>query len=324
MAIGIVMVMLLGGNLAWSEDCGIVNPSFETPALRIDDLSIEEPNGWDVDLLGGKFKGYIYTDWRTDGSYGLSLYLPRRVNYLAGDMAKVSQAEPIDLTGLREIIFDVKLAGTGVWDPTVCTAVVLIDDDVVWESISEGPDARGEYLDQSYVVEDRYKDGGPHSISFGMRINVDYSSPFGVDRAYQTHWDMFDCTLYCGGAAPIPGDINDDCCVDANDLNILADMWLADAVDPNDPANLSPDGDDLTSFATIDFRDFAVYAGGWDGTLFGLEALAEFWLAIVDPAYEYNLFTEDDITPSSQINFLDLAVLGNHWMECSIIDSNSP
>lgn len=318
MAIGVAMVMLLTGNLAWSDDCGIVNPSFEDDGA-VNDIAAVAPTGWTADLLGGNFGGYIYTNWKTDGFYSLSLHLNSRVDYFAGDMATVSQAKPIDMSVVRQINFDVMLeTGFGPWDPNVCTAVVLIDDDVVWESNSVGPDVRGVYRDQVYIIENKYRDEGLHTISLGMRMNVDWF--YWIDEAYQTYWDMIDCNLYCGGAAPIEGDINNDCCVDGNDLKLLADMWLADAIDPNDPANLSHDGDELTSFATIDFYDFAVYAGGWAGDMLGLEGLAEYWLGIVDPDYEFNLFTEDDIRPSAEINFLDLAVLGNHWLECSFIE----
>jgi len=311
-AIGVVMVMLSAGNLAWSDDCGIVNPSFEDDGA-IDDIAAQEPNGWSVDLLGGNFGGYIYTDWKTDGFYSLSLHLNRRVDYFAGDMATVTQTEPIKFDKIRQIIFDVKLDTlSGAWDPTECTAVVLIDDDVVWESNSVGPDVRGEYRDQVYVIEDKYKLEGLHTLSLGMRMNVD--AYYWIQRAYQTHWDMVDCNLYCGGAEPIEGDINDDCCVDANDLKLLAELWLSDDVDPNDRENLFR-GDDVPATDTIvDFRDFAVYAFDWDGgSMIDLQGIAEYWLRGVEPDSQFNLFGR----PRGEINFMDLAVLGNNWLECS-------
>ena len=320
MAIGVVMVMLLTGNLAWSEDCGIVNPSFEDDGAI--DLAITNPNGWSVDLLGGSFGGNIYTNWHVgDGLYSLSLHLKTRVQYYPGDMAKVSTAEPINLTGIDQINFNLKLDHDYVstqWDPNICTAVVLVDEDVVWESNSAGSDVTGEYLDQAYVVENKYKDDELHTLSLGMRINVE--AYYWSNKDYILRWDAIGCTLHCGGAAPLAGDINDDCCVDGNDLKLLAEVWLGEAIEPNDPANLYHGDDDPTNFATIDFRDFAVYAGDWDGTMYGLAGLAEYWLATVDPDYEYNLFTEDDIRPRGEINFMDLAVLGNNWLECSVIE----
>jgi hypothetical protein len=318
MAIGVVMVMLLTGNLAWSEDCGIVNPSFEDDGAI--DLAVDDPNGWTVDLMGGGFGGYIYTNWHVgDGHYSLSLHSIRRVRYYPGDVAKVSMAEPISLTGIRQINFNLKLDSnySSQWNPDTYTAIVMVDEDVVWDSNIAGLNALGEYLNQAYVVEGKYKDDDLHTLSLGMRMNAekyDY-----LDEIYIVRWDVIDCNLYCGGAAPLEGDINQDCCVDGSDLKLLAEVWLGEAIELNDPANLYHD-DDLTNFATIDFRDFAVYAGEWDGTLYGLAGLAEYWLAIVDPDYEYNLFTEDDIRPRGEINFMDLAVLGNNWLECSVIE----
>jgi len=317
MAIGVTMVMLSAANLARPEDCGIVNPSFEADDAEIEDIAIQAPIGWNVDLLDGKFYGFIYTHWPTDGDYNLSLYLNKKVQYYPGDTARVSLAEPIVLSGVRQIAFDVKLdTGSGAWDPNVCTAVVLIDDDVVWESNSIGLDVRGEYRDQVYVVEDKYKDQDLHTVSLGMRMNVE--AYYWVQYLYRTHWDMVDCDLYCGGAGPVEGDINDDCCVDANDLKLLAELWLSDGVDPNDPANLSDVGDDPNSYAIIDFHDFALYAFIWDGDMTVLkDEIAFNWLNDgIDPDYEYNLYGEGDIRPRGEINFFDLAVLARNWMNC--------
>jgi len=164
MAIGVTMVMLSAGNPTRSEDCGIVNPSFEEgdefPIYLATDASI----GWSVDLLDGKFDGYVYTAWATDGFYNLSLHLKNRKQYYAGDTAMISQAEPIDMSGITRITFDVKLdTASGGWDPNVCSAVVLIDDDVVWESNSVGSDVRGEYPG-SFVVDHEYRTGRLHTL----------------------------------------------------------------------------------------------------------------------------------------------------------------
>jgi len=313
MAIGAIMVMLLAVNLARSEDCGIVNPSFEDDG-RIDDISVEEPNGWTVNIPAGKFVGYIYTDWHTDGFYSLTLYSKKRVQLYAGDTGTVSQQ--MDLAAVNEITFDVKLdTAFGAWDPAVCSAVLLIDGDVVWRSKSVGSDVRGVYLGQVYTVEDKYRTAGLHTLSLGMRMNVD--SYFWTESMYKLQWDNVGCSLFCGGAPLLKGDINRDCCVDANDLKLLAGLWLGDGVDPNDAANLSGVGDDLTSYATIDFRDFANYAAAWPGDMLGTEGIAAYWLGVVDPDYEYNLFHGDDIRPRAAINFFDLAVFAETWLGCS-------
>jgi hypothetical protein len=134
---------------------------------------------------------------------------------------------------------------------------------------------------------------------------------------YMTSWDVVDCNVYCGGAGLIKGDLDRNCCVDANDLTILAGLWLSEEVAPDDTANLSPHGDELTSFATIDFRDFAMWAAGWSGDMLALQGLADLWLLIVDPDSPYNAYTEDDIRPHASIDFFDVAVLAHTWLECA-------
>jgi len=316
MAIGAIMVMLLAVNLARSEDCAIVNPSFEVDVSGIEDIAAKEPNGWTVDIPDGKFSGYTRMDWKTDGRYSLTLYSKKKVQLYAGDTATVSQQ--MDLAAVNEITFDVKLDTPSAvywWEPNVCTAVMLIDGDVVWESNSVGSDVRRVYPGQVYTVEDKYRTAGLHTLSLGMRMNVD--SYFWPEWRYKPQWDNVGCSLFCGGAPLLKGDINRDCCVDANDLKLLADLWLSDGVDPNDAANLSGVGDDLTSYATIDFRDFANYAAAWPGDMVGMEGIAAYWLGVVDPDYEYNLFHGDDIRPRAAINFFDLAVFAETWLGCS-------
>ena len=318
-AIGVTMVMLLAGNLVRGEDCGIVNPSFEDDG-RIDDISVRAPTGWSVDMSGGKFSGYIdtysRTGWATDALYSLVMHT-NKVQFLAGEMATVGQE--VNLSDTAAILFDVKLDTSSAvipWDPCVCTAVILLDGDVVWESNSVGT-IKGEYLDQVYVVGHEYRTAEPHTLAFGMRINQDIR--FYVTKVYVTQWDMFQCSP-CTGPGVIEGDIDGDCCVDANDLMLLAGAWLSDGVDPNDKVNLFHGDDDPTSYATVDFRDFANYAAVWEGDMREVEELTDHWLAIVDPDYEYNLFHGDDIRPRAAINFFDLAVLADTWLDCGSLE----
>jgi len=170
---------------ATAQTCAILNGSFEDDGL-INDIAVQEPNAWTVDIAGGKFVGYIYTAWRTDGFYGLTLYSKKRVQLFAGDTVTVSQQ--MDLAAVSEITFDVKLdTAFGAWDPAVCSAVLLIDGDVVWRSNSVGSDVRGVYLGQVYAVEEKYRTAGLHTLSLGMRMNVD--SYFWTDGLYMTQWD---------------------------------------------------------------------------------------------------------------------------------------
>jgi len=308
-AIGVIMIALLVGNAARADDCVIVNGSFEDDGW-IPNIESRDPIGWVVDMSAVKFGGRVYTDWATDGDYSLTVYSDW-ATFSAGDMATVSQ--DVNLADVVRIVFDVNLA-TGSkyvkWDPNICTAVVLVDGDVIWDSNSAGLVAKGAYRGE-VCIDKKYRTEGLHTVSLGIRINV--NEPLWEN--YYTRWDAVDCNN-CPGVGFVKGDISGDCYVDANDLKVLAGLWLSDGVDPNDAANLSAVGDDLTSYATIDFRDFANYAAAWPGDMIGIEAIAAYWLGPVDPDYEYNLFHGDDITPRAAINFFDLAVLAETWLGC--------
>jgi len=257
---GVVMVMLLAANYIQAEECRIVNGSFEDNGW-ITDITAKEPNGWDVNVPAGKFFGYVKQDWPTDGAFNLTLDSWRWVVFDVNDMTAVSQQ--VNLTGIDEVTFDLKLdtyPTINPWDPGRCSAVVLIDGNAVWESNSTGSDVRGKYFDQTYTIESKYKDGQKHLLSFGMRFNTaGYLSP-----SYKTHWDSIKCIIYCGGGGLLAGDFNRDCFVDANDLELLTDVWL-DEVEPNDKYNLFH-GDDSGGHGTINFLDFAIFADTWLGS----------------------------------------------------------
>ncbi len=264
--ISVTMAVLLTGSLARAQVCEIVNNSFEDDGW-ISDITVKEPNGWDVDLPAGKFRGYVYTDWASDPYdpnnpgpyYSLTVYSQWFTTFTTGDMATVSQ--DVNLTNVDEVVFDLKLdtLGNTLWDPSVCTAVLLIDDEVVWEANSVGSDVRGEYLGQAYVVEARFKDGSPHKLSMGLRINV---AEMLFER-YAAYWDFFECVSYCDGNGLLAGDFNRDCFVDANDLQLMTDVWLEE-VGLYDPYNLFRFSEvDLNG--VVNFLDFTVFAENWLG-----------------------------------------------------------
>lgn len=252
----VVILLLAGEGLA---DCGLVNGSFEHDEW-IRDVSVQDPNAWDVDMPAGKFRGHVLSDWVTEGQYNLTLQSEWFVPLVAGETATVSQE--VALAGVGEIIFDLKLDTLGftAWDPNVCTAVVLLDDDVVWESSSTGSDIRGEYRDQAVRVDRRYKDGQPHRLALGLRIHNDGM----LFERYVTHWDFIQCTSVCGGGGLLAGDFNGDCFVGAEDMLLMAGMWLGD-IAPESPYDLS-DIDKEQYGDIVNFYDFAVFAGNWLGS----------------------------------------------------------
>lgn len=234
--------------IIYTPKCQIVNNSFEDPGW-INNIAVKEPNGWDVNMPTGKFKGYVHSEWPTDGSYNLTLYSEWFVAFNANDKATVSQQ--VDLTDIDKIIFDLKLATGGytAWDPNKVSAVVLIDNDAVWESNSVGSDVRGEYFDQTYIVDGKYRDG-MHTLSFGIRVNVTTS---GLWERYITHWDFIECTFGCGEES-LPEDFSGDGCVNFIDFAMLAGYWL----EQNPPSQY-----DLAENGIVDANDLGAFVDKW-------------------------------------------------------------
>ena len=187
---------------------------------------------------------------------------------------------------------------------------------VVWEPNGLGADVRGEYRNQVYAVDDKYRDGQPHTLALGLRVNTDIR--LWVKSLYQSEWDIVGCTLYCNGGGLLAGDFDRDCFVDVNDLKLAADAWLGE-VAPYDRRNPFR-GDNLAGSATVNFYDFAVYAGGWTGDAADLAMFTERWLNDVALDDQYNLFKDDDVNPSGIVNFFDLAILAENWLGSSYIE----
>jgi hypothetical protein len=249
-----IIAVLLTAGLAQAGVCEIVNRSFEDDGL-INDVTQQEPNGWDVNVPSDKFTISTNTSWSTDGRFSLFVSSQWYRPFTAGDEASVSQQ--INLTDIIEIKFDLKLdTYSGIWDPNLIIAIVLIDDDVVWEPNSASPDIRGEYIGQSYAVEDKYRDDELHTLSFGLRVNVNAES--GFPEFYRVWWDSIDC---CNSESLLVGDLNRDCYVDVEDLILTADVWLNE-VDPNDEINMFKE-DDWAGYGIINFYDFAIFADYW-------------------------------------------------------------
>jgi len=257
-AIGAIIVVLFAAGWANADICELVNGSFEDDG-SIDDIIVQEPNGWDVNIPSGKFTADTDASWSTDGRFSLAMSSKWYTAFDANDAAIVSQNVFMD--DVNEITFDLKLdtyPGLA-WDPNKATAVVMIDDDMVWEPNSASSDIMGEYIGQSYAVEDKYRDGNPHKLSFGLRINIDTSA--GFTEFYRVWWDSIECVIYCDGGGLLAGDFNRDCHVDANDLQQATDVWLLE-VESDDKYNLFRD-DDLEGIGTINFFDLAILADNW-------------------------------------------------------------
>lgn len=257
-----IVTVLFTTGLSQAGTCEFVNGSFEDDGL-INDVSRQVPNGWDVNVPSDKFTMGTNNSWSTDGSFSLYIFSQWYTPFTAGDQATVSQQ--IDLTDIIEIKFDLKLdTYLDQWDPNLITAVVLIDDDVVWEPNIANPDIRGEYIDQRCAVEDKYRDGELHKLSLGLRVNIDAAS--GFPEFYRAWWDSISC-YKCESL--LMGDFNRDCHVDIEDLRLTADAWLNE-VDPNDAINMFKE-DDLADYGVVNFYDFAVFADYWLDSIYQQE-----------------------------------------------------
>ncbi len=254
---GAIMVTLSGTNWAQTNICGIVNGSFEDDGL-IDNITAREPNGWDANVPSGKFVASVGGSWTADGRLSLFVASNWYTTFAAGDRATVSQQ--MYLTDVNEITFDLKLDtySTLAWDANVATAVMLIDGEAVWEPNRAASDLRGVYRDQAYAVEDKYRDGNSHTLSVGVKINVDTPADF---ERYRVWWDAIGCTVFCNGGGLLAGDFNHDCRVDIDDLKLGAAVWLSE-VPSYDRHNLFRD-DDLAGHGTMNFPDLAIFAENW-------------------------------------------------------------
>jgi hypothetical protein len=257
--IGVIMAMLFIANSTQASIGELINGSFEADDL-INDITKKDPNGWTANIPSGKFNARTDRSWSPDGTYSLFISSQWFIAFAAGDMATVSQQ--VYLTDVSEIKFDLKLdTYTGsVWDVNDATAIVMIDDEVVWEPNAADPDIRGEYLDQSFAVESKYRDDNLHTLSLGLRINVDAEN--GFFEFYRSWWDSVEFTyIICGGGGLLAGDFNQDCYVDIYDLQMAADIWLTE-VPASDQYNLYKE-DDVESDGIINFLDFSILADNW-------------------------------------------------------------
>jgi len=69
---GAIMLMLFAANSANAEVCEIIDGSFEDDGT-IDDITAQEPNGWEPKVPSDKFTASIDASWSTNGRFSLFL-----------------------------------------------------------------------------------------------------------------------------------------------------------------------------------------------------------------------------------------------------------
>ncbi len=254
----VVTLMLTTGNSLGAADCSVANGSFESFGL-LGSISLAQLDGWDVAVPESTFSGRIETSWPTDGSHNLMLAANWFMTFASGDMATVSQQMLLD--DVEKIVFDLKLEtlNKSAWGRGTCTAVVLIDNDVVWEPDLARADLRGEYRDQAVTVDDKYRDGRLHRLTFGLRMNEDGT----FWETYKSFWDSIECVARTCSGASLPGDFNQDCFVNVDDLMLLAGRWLTE-VPLDSPYSLwATTAESAQGASRVDGLDFAVLSNNW-------------------------------------------------------------
>ena len=314
-----ITVMLLLAHWAQGGVSMVRNGSFENDGV-INSITEEDPlQYWcDVNIPSDRFGGWVSTGWKTHRGYSLTFY-SGFATFTAGDTATVSQQ--VYLTDVNEIIFDVRLGTIGgyPWDPNERSAVLLIDGNIVWDSnTSLGPNADGEYLNQTVDVNQIYKDANSHTLSLAMKANKDKTERF---YEYLVQWDFVKFDTHCGGFGYLPEDLNRDCYVDILDLGMLAEEWLAE--EPAYNCDLFADDESI-----VNLRDFAIFALYWrdstcrqsngcGGSDFNrsrtvdsadLMIFAEYWLEPV-------VTLLSDLSEDRVVNFKDVAIFANGWLD---------
>ena len=254
----VVTFMLTTGNNLGVADCRVVNGSFESFGL-LDSISLAQLEAWDVAVPEPAFSGRIETSWPTEGGHNLMLAANWFMTFVSGDLATVSQEMLLD--DVEKIVFDLKLAtlNGSAWDPGVCTAVVLIDNDMVWQPDLARADIRGDYRDQALTVDGKYRDGQLHRLTLGLRMNTDGT----FWETYRSYWDALECVARTCSVEPLPSDFNRDCFVNVDDLMLMAGQWLTE-VPLDSPYNLCTTvAESAQGTATINGFDFAVLGNAW-------------------------------------------------------------
>jgi hypothetical protein len=295
-SITVMIIVLILGAMAQAGVSIVMNGSFEKDGW-ISNIRTEPPYRWcDVSVPVGKFSGSVSdaTDWLKHGEHYLILASYPYATFGINDMATISQE--VYLTDVNEIIFNVKLDTTydDPWDPTQRTAVLSIDDEVVWESNSVGPDVRGEYYDRVYAVEEKYKDADSHKLSLGIRADAGGYTYIN----YLTKWDLVRFDTHCGGFGYLPEDFGRDCYIDGVDLAMLVEQWLVEG----------PDAEyDLFGDGIINFDDYAFFTDYWMAN-----SDSSNWRD--DNCYEAEL-PATDLDDDGIVSFADYAILMDDWKQ---------
>jgi hypothetical protein len=289
---------------------GVVrNGSFEMDGPIYQVTANARPRYWcDVNYNPSKFSAYVLDDWKTDGTYSLTLYT-YTASFQQNDAITISQS--VYLKNVQQVVFDAYFSANNGWLPDIVTARVLIEGNEVWNSDGltfSGGQFEGEI---SIDVNENLKDENNHLLSLQLRVDI-------ATHAFDQYVAQWDNIRFSGCSSP--GDFTGDCVVDINDLVIFANGWLKGGAT------------DLTGDGATNFADFAVFANFWgatgnlsptqppesnlldadlndDGIVdYGdILVFSENWLGDGGPC------VRADLNKDGVVDFADFAILANSW-----------
>lgn len=307
--IAMVLMMVTSTNYLSAETSWLINGSYEYDG-DIDNIEVEAPSAWEDINVPSNFSGAVSSSWASDRSYSLSLWSDMIEVIDDNDIATVAQS--VYLTDVNEIIFDIRLVTNPLyesWSPAKRSAVIKIDDEIIWRSDDLGSgDLTGVYLNQTIDLTEKpeYKDGNLHSLVFALRSNEQDTYPL---VEYYAKWDFIGFDNHCrGGIGFLITDFNQDCYVDEYDLSLFVNHWLWETEDPNKY--------DLVDSNDVNMPDYAVLANDWMKTSYGQDdeylAFDKNLDGIVD-FEDYAIKAQE--WQSEGIDYVELSDFTNEWLE---------
>lgn len=246
----LTILLLMFSCLANAE---LTNPSFEEDPFIASFVSDGPPTGWDANIPDD-FDGTVDIFWSSDELRSAALFTKGSKSFDINEVAYISQ--DVNLMGVNYLFFDMNVMGDYQgfyyeWESEKVTAVVLINDEIVWESPS---DITGQMINQSVDVNGINENA---TIGFGIRTNL--ADTFII--SWLAMWDNIRLTESldlgpCGGNGYLYTDLDFSCYVDMNDFALLANYWLYDDF-PRHVCDIYEDG----IINMIDFAELAADYG---------------------------------------------------------------
>lgn len=152
----------------------IVNGSFEEGDDDFIFLDFEGVPGWSDGVPGGWGGDVTTVNWHTDGSRGAHLFSQTDGSFTAGSHAYLRQS--VDLTGVREILFDANVGSNGQSYGDLVEARALVGGAQVWSSSTLGI--------QESIGIDVSSYSGAHEFELRFEALQDFESN-GVSRWFE-------------------------------------------------------------------------------------------------------------------------------------------